>query len=272
MLETSSGVYDPGIRSGQLELINVTEDQLAIRRTLNLEQQGCLTRTNIPTEFAVSGKGYFLLRNPTNGELRVTRFGSFHLDAVGYLVTTNGQRVQGFSDAALMTRGDGRVDEAGRPPFSEPSATLNSFSFTGDDKLIIALSDGTQFVRGQILLQYFGEPYRLVADESRVFTNMSQACPWPEAVAPGYSGLGSVLSGAYEPPPIVPNLLLPSRNAFRLRITAEPGMRWLIQATTNFVDWSELGGFTNTPEEAEFCDELTMPQPQRFYRVVVFPP
>ncbi len=56
--------------------------------------QGNVDATEKSTDLAISGDGYFVLKG-TDGET-YTRDGSFHFDREGYLVSNDGQRVQGF--------------------------------------------------------------------------------------------------------------------------------------------------------------------------------
>ncbi len=56
--------------------------------------QGNVDATDKSTDLAISGDGYFVLRG-TDGE-SYSRDGSFHFDREGYLVSNDGQRVQGF--------------------------------------------------------------------------------------------------------------------------------------------------------------------------------
>ncbi len=56
--------------------------------------QGNIDATEKATDLAISGDGYFVLRG-TDGE-SVTRDGSFKFDREGFLVSNDGQRVQGF--------------------------------------------------------------------------------------------------------------------------------------------------------------------------------
>lgn len=56
--------------------------------------QGNVDATEKSTDLAISGDGYFTLRG-SDGE-SYTRDGSFHFDREGYLVSNDGQRVQGF--------------------------------------------------------------------------------------------------------------------------------------------------------------------------------
>jgi flagellar hook protein FlgE len=58
--------------------------------------QGTLDTTNVPTDLAVNGKGFFIVKDPSTGEEFYTRDGHFHFDNQGYYVDEQGDRVQGF--------------------------------------------------------------------------------------------------------------------------------------------------------------------------------
>ena len=51
---------------------------------------GTLRSTEVPTDFAVNGDGFFQVRNPA-GETLLTRAGDFHVDAEGRLLTQTGR-------------------------------------------------------------------------------------------------------------------------------------------------------------------------------------
>jgi len=69
--------------------------------------QGNVENTGAPFDFALSGKGYFVIQTP-QGE-RYTRDGHFSLDANGQIVTSNGQPLQGDGGAITITASDGDV-------------------------------------------------------------------------------------------------------------------------------------------------------------------
>lgn len=60
-------------------------------------EQGELTGTGVPSDLAVSGNGFFVVRNPVDGSVYATRAGNFRIDDQGYLVTAQGFRVQGLT-------------------------------------------------------------------------------------------------------------------------------------------------------------------------------
>jgi flagellar hook protein FlgE len=155
----------------------------------NLYEQGSLAKTNVETDLAISGEGFFVVKNTADGEQFATRAGDFRLDASGYLITNGGLRVQGFSDGTRTTRGDIQIDGTGRPASSSPTATVKGFSFDANGQITVQLSDNTQFVRGQILLQRFQNPQASAGP-------LGGAAP--QAEAPGSNGLGKIQARTLE--------------------------------------------------------------------------
>jgi len=160
--------------------------------------QGALTNTNVQTDLAVNGDGFFEVRDPSTGELYATRAGDFKVDANGYLVTNGGYRVQGFNDAGLAAQGDLKIDATGSPSTSTPAPTLTDFNFGGDGKINVTLSDGTTFVRGQVLLQNFRNPQALLKSGSNLYSGLTAAGPLAQAAAPSTAGLGELKSSSLE--------------------------------------------------------------------------
>ncbi|MBM4333029.1 MAG: flagellar hook protein FlgE [Deltaproteobacteria bacterium] len=58
--------------------------------------QGSLETTNVSTDVAVNGKGFFTVGDPLTDELFYTRAGHFIIDNQGYYVNPQGYRVQGY--------------------------------------------------------------------------------------------------------------------------------------------------------------------------------
>jgi flagellar hook protein FlgE len=163
----------------------------------NQYSQGSITRTGLPTDLAVSGSGFFVVRDSVNNSTFVTRAGDFHVDAAGYLVTNAGLRVQGFTDSGLATRGDILIDATGATG-AAAGATVASYSFDQQGKVNVRLSDGTEFIRGQILLQNFQSPQALVKEGDNLYSGLTAAGPLVNPDVPGTMGLGRVEAGALE--------------------------------------------------------------------------
>lgn len=166
--------------------------------------QGAITRTGPQTDLALSGDGFFMVKDPVAGAQYATRAGDFRLDQSYRLVTNGGYRVQGFSDSGLATEGDIVIDGVGRPPTSDPLATVSSYSINRDGKIQVRLSDGSEFTRGQVLLQRFSDPNALTKQGNNIYTSLTAAGPLTSgtalsgASAPGSNGLGIIESGALE--------------------------------------------------------------------------
>jgi flagellar hook protein FlgE len=75
---------------------------------------------------------------------------------------------------------------------------VQSYTFGADGKLTVQLADGTQFMRGQILLQNFSNPEQLVKVGSNLYSGLTNAGPLAAPVAPASNGLGSLITGALE--------------------------------------------------------------------------
>ena len=62
--------------------------------------QGAIKQTGVRTDMAVTGAGFFLVKDPTTSELYASRAGDFREDKNGFLVTNDGYRVQGLNKQA----------------------------------------------------------------------------------------------------------------------------------------------------------------------------
>ena len=160
--------------------------------------QGTISSDGVASNVAVNGSGFFVVRDPLTNTQYVTRAGDFQVDSNGYLVTPNGDRVQGYSDAGLTTFGDIKIDTTGMPATSNPNATITSYNIDASGKINITLSDSTTFTRGQLLLQNFAAPQNLVNAGNNLFTNTASAGGLAAPVAPGASGTGTIQSSALE--------------------------------------------------------------------------
>jgi flagellar hook protein FlgE len=176
---------------------------VSIQSISNTYTQGALARTGVGTDLALTGSGFFVVRDTISNNEFVTRAGDFRIDESGYLVTNNGLRVQGYADSALTTMGDILIDTQGMPPTSDPLATMVSFAIDIEGKINVNLSDGSQFVRGQILLQNFSDPQGLMKEGNNLYSGIGAAGPLggaasPTPFPPGTNGLGKIQSGALE--------------------------------------------------------------------------
>jgi flagellar hook protein FlgE len=132
------------------------------------------------------------VKDPSTGASYVTRDGEFTVDSNGYLVTSNGMRLQGYTDAGLTTQGDIKIDNNGS------AAAMQGYSIDSSGKITVQLTDGTSITRGQILLQNFSNPEQLVKVGNNLFSGLTAAGALAAPVAPSSNGLGNLVSGAVE--------------------------------------------------------------------------
>jgi flagellar hook protein FlgE len=168
--------------------------------------QGTINTTGNTTDLAISGNGFFVVKDTSSGTTYVTRDGEFNLDANGYLVTNAGMRVQGYTGAgpytAASTIGDIQINSsaaiAALSDTTTPAPTLSSWSIDASGQINAQLSDGTSGVIGQVVLQNFTDPQALMKQGQNVYTFSSTAGPLTNPAAPQTGNLGQIYSGALE--------------------------------------------------------------------------
>lgn len=154
--------------------------------------------TAIQSDLAISGPGYFILHDPVSGQMYVTRYGQFMLDANGYLVSRDGMRVQGYHDAALTQFGDIQMDNTGAP--GGDTAVVASYFINSSGIVAVELADGTTFARAQVLLQNFSHPEYLQLAGKQCYSWDGNVGALSQPLAPGSNGLGLILTGSLEQP------------------------------------------------------------------------
>lgn len=160
--------------------------------------RGHLAGTQSPSELAILGEGYFIVRDPATGASYATRAGAFLVDRNGYLVTYTGCRLQGYANPDLTEIGDLLVDEAGHAAEGAPEHLPPRFFFDRFGKLRVILFDGTTFVRSQVLLQLFRHPERLQVADHSLYSGLEGAEPVGALTRPLRNGAGAVFQGALE--------------------------------------------------------------------------
>lgn len=186
---------------------------VAVASVKNSFSQGAVNQTGVFTDLAISGDGFFIVKDSATSEQFATRAGDFRLDSNGFLVTNQGFRVQGFSDpttlnsdyAAGATVGDIKMDK-GTPPAGLPAtattAGISTISVDSSGKINILLSDGSQYTRGQILLQKFQNPGALLKQGNNLYAGITTAGPLTTTLdvnnKANSNGLGRIEAGALE--------------------------------------------------------------------------
>ena len=175
--------------------------------------QGTLSSTGINTDLGVSGNGFFIVRDPVSGNEFSTRDGAFHLDDSGFLVTSQGYRVQGLADGSASYTAT--VDSSGNLVYTQaataPSTvgdiqvnfnisigagltnntggaytdaqvtagapSMDNFTVDQSGNVVETLSNGDTVARGQVLLQDYSDPDALTRTGNNLYGNLSAAGP-----------------------------------------------------------------------------------------------
>ncbi len=103
---------------------------VTMQRIEKLFTQGALQFTGVPTDLAVDGEGFFVVKGSEGGLSQnfYTRAGQFRFDKDGYLVNPNEQRVQGYSvDNGKLSglQGDLQVSNSNLAPKATAEVSLN---------------------------------------------------------------------------------------------------------------------------------------------------
>lgn len=186
---------------------------VAVASVKNSFTQGAVNQTGVVTDLAISGDGFFIVRDSATNELFATRAGDFRVDSNGFLVTNQGHRVQGFNteldigtEYTGTTTGDIMMDK-GTPPAAlnaDANAGISQINIDGNGRINILLTDGVQYTRGQVLLQKFTNPGALLKQGSNLYSGITTAGPLTAAGnfgqdnKPNTKGLGGIESGALE--------------------------------------------------------------------------
>jgi len=252
-----------------------------------------------PTDLAIEGLGFFVLRDPADGRVYVTRCGAFELGLDGTL-EMGGLRLQGSVGAEGVTIGDLRMDPSVTGATSPPGVDVQRLAIDGDGTISFSMPDGSWTVHGQILLQRFHDPDRLTVARTNLlgcratdlrelagpwaadlvhgdwlYTNLEEAGPLEVPQQPGTGACGRIMSGRLE---LLeqPYSLLQSRPNDGHNITIEPTfaprVRWgeELEVSSDLVHWFPLPhGNRIRPDDTYIDDESPQTLPQRFYRLRV---
>jgi flagellar hook protein FlgE len=167
-------------------------------------RMGAVSSTGNPNDMAIDlPNGFFLVKDPASGNTFATRDGSFSRDTSGYLVTSGGLRVQGYTTGGTgAVLGDIQIDNANAtrldPSGNTVADAMTSYSFGKDGTLNVKLESGATISRGQILLQNFTSPQQLEKVGNNLYAGLANAGPLAAPVPPGTGGVGLLQTGALE--------------------------------------------------------------------------
>ena len=155
-----------------------------------LHTPGSWMTTNVPTDLAIEGEGFFVVEDQT-GQRFLTRAGNFYIDADRNLVTSGGLRVVGT---------DGNTIQLGNP-----NIDIESFEIGRDGTITVTLANGAT-LNPQIALVKLDNPAGLqkvgnslysptpnadsdITDSDSILENLS---------TPGEDGTGQLITGVLE--------------------------------------------------------------------------
>jgi flagellar basal-body rod protein FlgG len=140
--------------------------------------QGALKRTDIPSDAAVNGRGFFRVQRG-GGETFFTRAGEFTRDGDGFLRTPTGEALMGSAG-----------------PVKLPAGT-QSFSLGRDGKVTAFNAAGDASVVDTVTLALFGNEQGLEPRGSNLLAATAGSGP-PVLTQPGTNGAGTLEAGALE--------------------------------------------------------------------------
>ncbi len=136
--------------------------------------QGSIVNTQVPTNMAINGNGFFMVKDPARRpDLRDTRWEFLRGCQWITWVSSTGMRVQGLTTAGGTTVGDIQISNANAP--GGDTSPVQSYTFASNGNVNILLADGTQFTSSQIVLQNFTAPTQLVSVGNNLYTGQTNA-------------------------------------------------------------------------------------------------
>ncbi|MGD9014199.1 MAG: flagellar hook protein FlgE, partial [Desulfobacterales bacterium] len=140
--------------------------------TTPLWSQGSVENTASPTDMAINGAGFFLLRDNGNAEY-YTRAGDFTFDRDGYLVNPDGLFVQGYEVTSVATDGTftiGNITDINVPGQST-SPPRESAEFTIDVNLDAGAADLDTYSTTIIVYESLGNAIPLTLEFEKQTAN-----------------------------------------------------------------------------------------------------
>jgi flagellar hook protein FlgE len=160
--------------------------------------QGVFQTTNVPTDMAINGNGFFAVQS-ISGQNYVTRNGAFVEDSNGFLRTTDGNYLMGTTGATVPTSPTtgfptGKIQIPATVGSGSPVA-----SFTVDPTGAVTATgqDGTTETVGFIAVQNFNNPNGLTDNGGGLYTYQA-AAGTNESYTGGSGSAGTIQTGVLE--------------------------------------------------------------------------
>lgn len=154
---TQQGLDQPG--SGSL---NDLGGGIMVQQTATDFSAGPLKRTQLPTDLAIEGDGYFVVQK--DGQNFLTRAGNFQLTSTGQLITQQGYAVMSQDNAPIT------IDPGNGPWELSASGELRQQGVAQSLALVRPASKGDLVKMGENLFRPLSEPTEVPAGERRVVT------------------------------------------------------------------------------------------------------
>ena len=156
---------------------------------------GPIEQTGSALDVAITGDGFFTVKNAVSGDTMFTRNGSFTTDESGFINDGSNNRLQIFgpgADPATDTPVDAQVAAT-----NAAGATFAGLTIGSDGTVTASYADGSNTIIGQVALASFTSPQGLkqLGSSNWAATGLSGA---PTYGVPASGAYGSLLSGALE--------------------------------------------------------------------------
>lgn len=163
-------------------------------------QGGSLQFTGRALDFGIqNGDNSFFVVSEDGGEsgmMQYTRDGGFYTDSNDNLVTSNGLRLMGYSEANMDNPSEGNL-EALTIPQERDGLTLQDYSIDDTGTILGTYSDGNAYVIGRIAMSNFSNPDGMEKVGENLY-NASANSGAPQYGGPSDDGFGIIRSGFLE--------------------------------------------------------------------------
>jgi flagellar hook protein FlgE len=160
--------------------------------------QGVFQTTNVPTDMAINGDGFFAVQS-LSGSNYVTRNGAFVEDSSGYLRTTDGNFLMGTAGATAPTSPTAGfpTSKIQIPTTVASGSQVASFTVDPTGAVTVTGQDGTSQTVGYITVQNFSNPNGLT-DEGGGLYSYRAAAGVNQAFTGGNGTAGTIQTGVLE--------------------------------------------------------------------------
>jgi len=163
-------------------------------------QGGSLQFTGRALDFGIqNGDRSFFVVSADGGEsgmMQFTRDGGFYTDSNNNLVTSNGLRLMGYSEANMDNPSEANL-EALSIPQERNGLALQDFTIDNTGTILGTFSDGNTYVIGRIAMSNFSNPDGMEKVGENLF-NASANSGVPQYGGPSDDGFGVIRSGFLE--------------------------------------------------------------------------